>query len=185
MSHHSSSTCIPHLRLQLDTLFPSCLLDSDYTEGVIYPLRAPSDHFDPAGEFYAIRSSPDACSYPHFPSASLLGSLVVSFQSLLAQLPHNETQGSRDIVSHPPLLTYRGHADVNSWHETQAVYSCDFQPLPIGQLKRLLSEDDDKEKDKSAGPLIAGGRQYRLATAGGDSKVRVSCTPSTKGRAES
>lgn len=63
-----------------------------------------------------------------------------------------------------------------SWHETQAVYSCDFQPLPIAQLKRLLSEDDDKEKDKAGGSMIAGGRQYRLATAGGDSKVRVSYT---------
>lgn len=63
------------------------------------------------------------------------------------------------------------------WHETQAVYSCDFQPLPIAQLKRLLSEDDDKDKDKSGGPMIAGGRQYRLATAGGDSKVRVSPPP--------
>ena len=66
------------------------------------------------------------------------------------------------------------------WHETQAVYSCDFQPLPLAQLKRLLSEDDDPSKDKdkvgssSTGPIIAGGRQYRLATGGGDSKVRVS-----------
>ena len=59
------------------------------------------------------------------------------------------------------------------WHETQAVYSCDFQPLPLNQLKRVLSlPSDEEEKDK--GPLIAGGRQYRLATAGGDSKVRVS-----------
>jgi hypothetical protein len=67
----------------------------------------------------------------------------------------------------------------NRWHETQAVYSCDFQPLPLAQLKRLLSEDDDPSKDKekagssSTGPIIAGGRQYRLATGGGDSKVRV------------
>jgi chromatin assembly factor 1 subunit B len=69
------------------------------------------------------------------------------------------------------------------WHETQAVYSCDFQPLPLAQLKRLLAEDDNSSSSASAststaGPIIAGGRQYRLATAGGDSKVRVrSCSP--------
>jgi len=73
------------------------------------------------------------------------------------------------------------------WHETQAVYSCDFQPLPLAQLKRLLSEDDDPSKDKdkagssSTGPIIAGGRQYRLATGGGDSKVRVSPLLSAEG----
>ncbi|OCF43298.1 chromatin assembly factor 1 subunit B [Kwoniella heveanensis CBS 569] len=86
-----------------------------------------------------------------------------------------------------------------SWHETQAVYSCDFQPLPPSQLKRLLSlstanpsaDEDDKPSSSSAavgagsgsgsgaggsssaGPVVAGGRQYRLATAGGDSKVRL------------
>lgn len=70
-------------------------------------------------------------------------------------------------------LTRGKRADQASWHETQAVYSCDFQPLPIAQLKRLLSEDDEKDKEKAPGPIIAGGRQYRLATAGGDSKVRV------------
>ncbi len=26
-----------------------------------------------------------------------------------------------------------------SWHETQPVYSCDFQPLPISQIKRILN----------------------------------------------
>jgi hypothetical protein len=76
----------------------------------------------------------------------------------------------------------------NRWHETQAVYSCDFQPLPLAQLKRLLSEDDDPSKEKeragssSTGPIIAGGRQYRLATGGGDSKVRVSPFLSAGGR---
>ncbi|WVF68167.1 hypothetical protein IAT40_002932 [Kwoniella sp. CBS 6097] len=85
-----------------------------------------------------------------------------------------------------------------SWHETQAVYSCDFQPLPPSQLKRLLalstanpSNDEDEKPStsssvaagagtgtgaggsSSAGPVVAGGRQYRLATAGGDSKVRL------------
>lgn len=62
-----------------------------------------------------------------------------------------------------------------SWHETQAVYSCDFQPLPPAQLRRLLplatSDEEDKEKDRA--PVVAGGRQYRLATSGGDSKVRL------------
>ncbi|KIY37293.1 chromatin assembly factor 1 subunit B [Cryptococcus gattii E566] len=69
-----------------------------------------------------------------------------------------------------------------AWHETQAVYSCDFQPLPLPQLKRLLAasttseseEDKDKiEKGSSTAATAAGGRQYRLATAGGDSKVRI------------
>ena len=62
------------------------------------------------------------------------------------------------------------------WHETQAVYSCDFQALPAAQLKRLLPLANDEEDGKAAekGPIIAGGRQFRLATAGGDSKVRVS-----------
>lgn len=64
-----------------------------------------------------------------------------------------------------------------SWHETQAIYSCDFQPLPASQLKRLLpttSEDEDKA-DKT--PVI---RQYRLATCGGDFKVRVSHPPESR-----
>lgn len=67
-------------------------------------------------------------------------------------------------------------ADTLRWHETQAVYSCDFQPLPPAQLKRLLPighDDDDKEKERERA-VIAGGRSYRMATAGGDSKVRVS-----------
>jgi chromatin assembly factor 1 subunit B len=54
------------------------------------------------------------------------------------------------------------------------VYSCDFQPLPAAQLKRLLPTNEDDESKDKAQNLIAGGRQYRLATAGGDSKVRVS-----------
>ncbi|KAL1412665.1 Chromatin assembly factor 1 subunit [Vanrija albida] len=61
-----------------------------------------------------------------------------------------------------------------AWHETQAIYSCDFQPLPVGQLKRLLptpTDEEDKAHDK--GPVIAGGRSYRLATCGGDFKVRL------------
>jgi chromatin assembly factor 1 subunit B len=92
-----------------------------------------------------------------------------------------------------------------SWHETQAVYSVDFQPLPISQLKRLLHTGTDeegvkgkdaaatptsKEKDRvdggmstpvasTSGSAVASGgavvaRSYRMATAGGDSKVRVS-----------
>ena len=28
---------------------------------------------------------------------------------------------------------------VLSWHDTQPVYSCDFQPLPVSQLKRILN----------------------------------------------
>lgn len=79
-----------------------------------------------------------------------------------------------------PSPTRRKEADTyeeiqltTRWHETQAVYSCDFQPLPATQLKRLLAIANDEEESKEKGPLIAGGRQYRLATAGGDSKVRV------------
>ncbi|WWD20746.1 hypothetical protein CI109_105222 [Kwoniella shandongensis] len=72
-----------------------------------------------------------------------------------------------------------------SWHETQAVYSCDFQPLPPAQLKRLLSaslsgEEEDKTTSSTpagvatgSGSAGVGTRQYRLATAGGDSKVRL------------
>jgi hypothetical protein len=98
---------------------------------------------------------------------------------------NNETQSLGDLVSSlylssSLLCREKERADENRWHETQAVYSCDFQPLPLAQLKRLLAEDDSSEKDKdkiassSTGPIIAGGRQYRLATGGGDSKVRVS-----------
>ena len=55
------------------------------------------------------------------------------------------------------------------------MYSCDFQAIPPAQLKRLLSlsTDDDDVAPKEKAPVIAGGRQYRLATGGGDSKVRV------------
>ncbi|TXT05909.1 hypothetical protein VHUM_03670 [Vanrija humicola] len=61
-----------------------------------------------------------------------------------------------------------------AWHETQAIYSCDFQPLPPSQLKRLLPTlTDDEEKAHDKAPVIAGGRSYRLATCGGDFKVRL------------
>ncbi|KAL7422845.1 Chromatin assembly factor 1 subunit [Cryptotrichosporon argae] len=78
-----------------------------------------------------------------------------------------------------------------SWHETQAIYSADFQPLPAAQLRRLLPapDDDDKKDDRQDGKdrdkdkdrerererqqVVAGGRHYRLATCGGDSKVRL------------
>ncbi|KAK6906546.1 chromatin assembly factor 1 subunit B [Kwoniella mangroviensis CBS 8886] len=70
-----------------------------------------------------------------------------------------------------------------SWHETQAVYSCDFQPLPSTQLKRLLaastSQSENEEQSASTSTSTSAGagvgtvRQYRLATAGGDSKVRL------------
>lgn len=121
---------------------------------------------------------------------------------------------------------FRAHT--RSWHETQAVYSCDFQPLPVGQLKKLLPaaadeeekrEREEREKSSSsvtpAGTPAAGAaspsaakkedkpsggsasgiatpaaaaagssstpvRQYRLATAGGDSKVRVSDLPTNR-----
>lgn len=70
------------------------------------------------------------------------------------------------------LLTHTS----NSWHETQAIYSCDFQPLPTSQLKRLLpTSDDDDKTDKASASAV--GRQYRLATCGGDFKVRVSNMP--------
>jgi hypothetical protein len=36
------------------------------------------------------------------------------------------------MSSHPTSFVY-------SWHETQPVYSCDFQPLPISQIKRILN----------------------------------------------
>jgi hypothetical protein len=73
------------------------------------------------------------------------------------------------LTSHHPRQQSNG-----SWHESSPIYSCDFQPLPAAQLKRLLAIANDEEEGKGPGPLIAGGRQYRLATAGGDSKVRVS-----------
>jgi hypothetical protein len=41
----------------------------------------------------------------------------------------------------------------------------------------LANDDDetkDKEKEMKERAVVAGGRCYRLATAGGDSKVRVS-----------
>jgi chromatin assembly factor 1 subunit B len=56
----------------------------------------------------------------------------------------------------------------------QAVYSCDFQPLPPAQLKRLLPIGHEDEDGKGKEKVTAGGRSYRMATAGGDSKVRVS-----------
>ena len=71
----------------------------------------------------------------------------------------------------------------------------DFQPLPSSQLKRLLPSAADeefekpkekdtavsKDKERAASTSAAltsgavmGNRSYRMATAGGDSKVRVS-----------
>ena len=79
------------------------------------------------------------------------------------------------FTAYPPRQQSNG-----SWHESSPIYSCDFQPLPAAQLKRLLAIANDEEEGKGPGPLIAGGRQYRLATAGGDSKVRVSLTVSHK-----
>lgn len=64
-----------------------------------------------------------------------------------------------------------------SWHETQAIYACDFQPLPVSQLKRLLPSTIEEE-DRTERPTVAAPpRQYRFATCGGDFKVRVSTFP--------
>ena len=54
----------------------------------------------------------------------------------------DESQGSRDQVCislpfircpHKQLISL-----IDSWHDTQPVYSCDFQPIPPAQLKRIL-----------------------------------------------
>ncbi|BEI84314.1 hypothetical protein CcaverHIS002_0409180 [Cutaneotrichosporon cavernicola] len=60
-----------------------------------------------------------------------------------------------------------------AWHETQAIYSCDFQPLPVSQLKRLLPATIEEEERSEKPPAAAPARAYRFATCGGDFKVRL------------
>nr|ODN96109.1 chromatin assembly factor 1 subunit B [Cryptococcus depauperatus CBS 7855] len=59
-----------------------------------------------------------------------------------------------------------------AWHETQAVYSADFQALPPTHLKRLLAVSSTDDADEKTSQHTTG-RQYRMASAGGDSKVRI------------
>lgn len=90
------------------------------------------------------------------------------------------------------------------WHDTQPIYSCSFQPIPSSHLRKVLDYNvgqsagltPDKtlgvasSASEEAGPStsaigstsnprnapldIAGGQNWRLATAGGDNNVRVS-----------
>ena len=67
------------------------------------------------------------------------------------------------------------------WHHSaeknysEPIYACDFQPLPVNQLKKLVApriqQGRDKEKD-ATGPGY--GQCYRLVTGGGDNNIRVS-----------
>ncbi|KAJ1300988.1 hypothetical protein OPQ81_003412 [Rhizoctonia solani] len=68
------------------------------------------------------------------------------------------------------------------WHHSleknysEPIYACDFQPLPVNQLKKLIApriqHGRDKDKDKEAsGPGY--GQCYRLVTGGGDNNIRV------------
>ncbi|CAO1626259.1 unnamed protein product [Parajaminaea phylloscopi] len=83
------------------------------------------------------------------------------------------------------------------WHETQPIYSCSFQPVAPAHLRRVLEYNygqaaglpADKtfhsDPTQTAGPStrtsqrvnapldIAGGQNWRLATAGGDNNVRI------------
>ncbi|KAF8607204.1 WD40 repeat-like protein [Ceratobasidium sp. AG-I] len=66
------------------------------------------------------------------------------------------------------------------WHHSaeknysEPIYACDFQPLPVNQLKKLVApriqQGRDKEKD-ATGPGY--GQCYRLVTGGGDNNIRV------------
>ncbi|CAE6424658.1 unnamed protein product [Rhizoctonia solani] len=66
------------------------------------------------------------------------------------------------------------------WHHSaeknysEPIYACDFQPLPVNQLKKLVAPriQQGREKDKEAsGPGY--GQCYRLVTGGGDNNIRV------------
>ncbi|PWN30873.1 WD40 repeat-like protein [Jaminaea rosea] len=82
------------------------------------------------------------------------------------------------------------------WHDTQPIYSCSFQPMNAGQLRRVLDYNTgqaagltpDRTLDSSGSPAgpstrtsqriaapidVAGGQNWRLATAGGDNNVRI------------
>ena len=67
------------------------------------------------------------------------------------------------------------------WHHSaeknysEPIYACDFQPLPVNQLKKLVAPriQQGREKDKEvSGPGY--GQSYRLVTGGGDNNIRVS-----------
>lgn len=66
------------------------------------------------------------------------------------------------------------------WHHSaeknysEPIYACDFQPLPVNQLKKLVAPriQQGREKDKEvSGPGY--GQCYRLVTGGGDNNIRV------------
>ncbi|QRV84789.1 WD repeat-containing protein [Ceratobasidium sp. AG-Ba] len=65
------------------------------------------------------------------------------------------------------------------WHHSaeknysEPIYACDFQPLPVNQLKKLVAPriQQGKDKDANAGPGY--GQSYRLVTGGGDNNIRV------------
>ncbi|KAG9124991.1 hypothetical protein FRC07_009435 [Ceratobasidium sp. 392] len=66
------------------------------------------------------------------------------------------------------------------WHHSaeknysEPIYACDFQPLPVNQLKKLVAPriQQGRDKDKDAtGPGY--GQCYRLVTGGGDNNIRV------------
>lgn len=84
------------------------------------------------------------------------------------------------------------------WHDTQPIYSCSFQPIPAGHLRRVLDHNksqaaglepgkllNESESHSNAGPsksssnasrqipLSAQGQSWRFATAGGDNHARV------------
>ncbi|CAO1628321.1 unnamed protein product [Sympodiomycopsis kandeliae] len=86
------------------------------------------------------------------------------------------------------------------WHDTQPIYSCSFQPITPPQLKKVLdynlgqsiglppdktvshsnehdaggSASTSQQQTSKNAPLdIAGGQNWRLATAGGDNNIRI------------
>lgn len=127
----------------------------------------------------------------HAPATGVLSGSLPSIQSIPTPPPHRR-----------PLTMVRSVTFEIRWHDTQPIYSSSFQPIAGSQLKRVLDynvgqaaglapdktlghTDDPSAPGPSSSssgaanarnaPLdIAGGQNWRLATAGGDNNVRVS-----------
>ncbi|KAG8926328.1 hypothetical protein FRC02_008962 [Tulasnella sp. 418] len=56
------------------------------------------------------------------------------------------------------------------WHNGQPIFSCDYQPLPQQQLKRLISQRSNPPR---SGNDIQSPPSYRMATGGSDNHVRM------------
>lgn len=89
---------------------------------------------------------------------------------------HNSTAAVRKGVYHSPVHLQAQCRDQMRfstleirWHDTKPIFSCDFQPFECVQHKRQLNP-----YQRTAGNVSDGdGKLWRVATAGGDTNVRV------------